>query len=110
MVSFILSSLVIIPLSIVHNEWQSECGPSHLQRAGEHYNLFSDVYNRVFQPLGFMDVKYGDIKIRRGNIVYPKQVCTVYGNCLDVILVIFNGHFSLLKDHAFPFGRFALNN
>ena len=64
-----------IPLDEVQYEWQSHRGLHQLQTAGIHFNIFQDLYNgRVFRPLGFMEVTYGDKTVHRGTILTPSEV------------------------------------
>lgn len=61
-------------MSAVRSDWEKGRGDVHLQRSGEHFNIYSDLYKRVFRPLGFLGVTYGNTDIRRGNIVHPIKV------------------------------------
>ena len=65
---------VSVPLGEVQREWQSHRGLDQLQTAGVHFNLFQDLYGRVFRPHGFMEVAYGEKAVHRGTILTPSEV------------------------------------
>lgn len=71
-----LCVLVSISLEEVQREWWAHRGLDQLQTAGTHFNLYQDLYGgRVFRPLGFMEVAYGERRVHRGTILTPSEVC-----------------------------------
>ncbi|XP_077126940.1 large ribosomal subunit protein mL38 [Ranitomeya variabilis] len=73
---------LLIPLDEVRAEWESSCGPAHIQRVAEHYGVYKDLFGEAtFVPRVTLRVQYSTgedtvMPVYYGNVVTPAEAAS----------------------------------
>ena len=79
-----------LSLSDVRLEWLKTCGPHHIKRLAEHFNIFDDLFGEAyFVPRVPLDIKFqvedgSLLPVCFGNQVKPAEVSTITLDCFPL--------------------------
>ena len=84
-----MSRSVEVPLDKVQEEWYSGYGLKHLKTVANHFGLYRDMYEMMFEPEVTMAISFeNDRKVRFGNIIEPSEVSNCVCMCVCVCVCV----------------------